>query len=86
MVRTFSILVFLALAWNIITGVMIAMYLDKRGIPMNFRLLRYRVFGYAQKYKKLTIKETGSIGPLYISFNISLATFIFLFIFTLFLL
>ena len=85
-IRLFSILVFLALAWNVFSGIMIAQYLDKRGIPMNFRLLRYRVFGYAQKYKEFTIEETGRPGPLYMSFFVSLIVFVSLFFFTLILL
>lgn len=85
-VKMCSIFVFLAFLWNVVTGIMIAQFLDKRGIPMNFRLLRYKVFGYVRKYKEFTIKETGSVGPLYMSFNISLAVFVFFFIFTLLLL
>ena len=61
----------------VIFSVMIVHELSKRGVKINFILLRLYVIKYIHEYKQLTLKETGKIGPLYypciISVNLALA-------------
>jgi len=39
--------------------------LSKRGVKINFVLLRLYLIKYISQYKQITLKETGKIGPLY---------------------
>jgi hypothetical protein len=62
--------IFLALALVfvgvfIIFSIMIVNEVSKRGIKINFFLLRLYVIKYIHQYRKLTIQETGKVGPLY---------------------
>ena len=60
----------------VIFSVMIVHELSKRGVKINFILLRLYIIKYIHEYKQLTMKETGKIGPLYypciISVNLAL--------------
>ena len=55
---------------------MIVHQLSKRGVKINFFLLRVYLIKYIHQYKQLTLKETGKIGPLYypciLSINLAL--------------
>jgi hypothetical protein len=55
---------------------MIVHQLSKRGVKINFILLRLYLIKYIHQYKQLTLKETGKAGPLYypciISVNLAL--------------
>ena len=61
----------------VIFSIMIVHELSKRGVKINFILLRLYIIKYIHEYKQLTLKETGKIGPLYypciISVNLALA-------------
>jgi hypothetical protein len=39
--------------------------LSKRGVKINYFLLRLLLIKYISLYKQLTLKEAGKIGPLY---------------------
>jgi hypothetical protein len=49
----------------VIFSMMIVQELSKRGVKINFVLLRLYVIKYISQYKQITLKETGKIGPLY---------------------
>ncbi len=49
----------------VIFSVMIVNEVSKRGVKINYFLLRLYVIKYIHQYKKITKQETGSIGPLY---------------------
>jgi len=46
-------------------SIMIVHELSKRGVKINFILLRLYLINYIHQYKQLTLKESGNIGPLY---------------------
>jgi hypothetical protein len=60
----------------VVLSIMIVNEVSKRGIKINFFLLRLYIIKYIHQYKKLTLEETGRIGPLYypciISVNLAL--------------
>ncbi len=60
----------------VVFSIMIVHQLSRRGIKINFFLLRLYIIKYVHQYKQLTIKETGKPGPLYypciISVNLAL--------------
>jgi len=49
----------------VIFSIMIVQDLSKRGVKINFVLLRLYLIKYISQYKQITLKETGNIGPLY---------------------
>jgi hypothetical protein len=44
---------------------MIVHEVSKRGVKINYFLLRLCIFNYIHQYQQLTQKETGKTGPLY---------------------
>lgn len=60
----------------IVFSIMIVNEVSKRGIKINFFLLRLYIIKYIHQYKKLTLEESGRVGPLYypciISVNLAL--------------
>ena len=60
----------------VILSIMITHEVSKRGVKINFFLLRLYIIKYIHQYRKLTLEESGRIGPLYypciISVNLAL--------------
>jgi hypothetical protein len=50
---------------SLVTSIRIANYLRSRGKSAHPALVRWMIFKYMADYKKLTLEETGSVGPLY---------------------
>lgn len=59
----------------VVFSIMIVNEVSKRGVKINFFLLRLYIIKYIHQYRKITKEETGKIGPLYypcvISVNLS---------------
>ncbi len=49
----------------IVFSMMIVHEVSKRGVKINFFLLRLLIIKYIHQYKQLTKKESGKVGPLY---------------------
>jgi len=77
MANALLIFALVSVALFVIFSIMIVHELSKRGVKINFILLRLYIIKYIHEYKQLTLKETGKIGPLYypciISVNLALA-------------
>jgi len=60
----------------VIFSMMIVQEVSKRGVKINFVLLRLYLIKYISQYKQITLKETGKTGPLYypciVSVNLAL--------------
>jgi len=52
-------------AANVAVSIMIMHYLERRGIATNLFLIRLYIFEYVSQYRRLTITDTGSTGPLF---------------------
>jgi len=50
---------------SVYTGVRIANDLRARGISANPAFIRWMIFKYMADYRRITVKETGRVGPLY---------------------
>ncbi len=65
-----------SLGTAVVFSMMIVHEVSKRGVKINFFLLRLLIIRYIHKYGKMTLKETGKVGPLYypciISYNLAL--------------
>ncbi len=69
--------IFLALCvlcaiWNVVISLIVYDSLKKRGIPVSFLWLRMMAPKYAFQYKKITKAETGSVGPLFYHWIVSI--------------
>lgn len=60
----------------VIFSIMIVHEVSKRGVKINFFLLRLYVIKYIHQYRQITEQETGKVGPLYypcvVSVNLAL--------------
>ncbi len=54
--------------WGTVAAVMIASFLDKRGVKTPFILFKFYLFRNQRLYKEFTLKESGKIGPLFYQF------------------
>jgi len=59
------ILAIVSVGLGIVFSMMIVHEVSKRGVKINFALLRLHVIRYVDQYRQLTRKETGKAGPLY---------------------
>ena len=60
-----TVLAFIAIAWYIVSGIMIISELQKRKQKINFIFIKVMLPVYAHHYKKITIEETGKVGTLF---------------------
>jgi hypothetical protein len=58
----------LSALWGVVDAILIAVALDRRGIHVNMLLFRVFFFRYLSQYREVTLKETGTVGPLFYSF------------------
>jgi hypothetical protein len=65
MANVFAILAFASVGMAIVFSMMIVHEVSKRGIKINYVLLRLYIIKYISQYEQLTRKETGKAGPLY---------------------
>lgn len=60
----------------VIFSMMIVHQLSKRGVKINFFLLKLLIIKYIHQYKQITLEESGKVGPLYypciVSINMAL--------------
>jgi len=65
MANTFLVLALVSVGLFVIFQAMIVHQLMKRGIKINFFLLRLYIIKYINQYKRITEEETGKPGPLF---------------------
>ena len=65
MANVAAVLAFVSVGLAIVLSIMIVHEVSKRGVKINFFLLRLLIIKYISQYKELTKKETGKVGPLY---------------------
>jgi hypothetical protein len=58
--------------WGVVSLILIAAALDRRGVPVNVLFLGPLTFRYVRQYRQLTLKETSRVGPLFYSFVIAI--------------
>jgi len=65
MANTFLAMALVSIGIFVIFSIMIVHQLMKRGIRINFFLLKLYIIKYIHQYKQITIEETGKPGPLF---------------------
>ena len=62
-------IILIAIGVSVVTFIVLAMMMvhevSKRGVKVNFLLIRLYIFKYMHQYEELTRKETGKVGPLF---------------------
>jgi len=61
----FLILALIGVACGVAASIMIASFLSKRGVKINYLFIRLFVFRYVRQYREMTMEETGKPGPLF---------------------
>jgi hypothetical protein len=56
----------------VVFSILIVRELQKRNVKINFFFLRLFLLKYANQYKEMTQRETGSVGPLFYGWLISI--------------
>ena len=67
----------IAIVWFIVSGGMIVNELMKRNQKIKFIIINMMLPVYIQRYKKITLEETGKIGALYYHAVIAVNTALF---------
>lgn len=64
--------------WNVVTTARVYNALRRRGVKVSFLWLRVLIPWYVERYKRITLQESGRIGLLYyhwiVSINLTLVT------------
>ena len=63
--RLFWYLALVSVLSSVVILIFIIGELQKRGVKINFFLLRLLIPKYVHQYKKMTLDETGSVGQLF---------------------
>jgi hypothetical protein len=68
----FFVLAILGVIWGVVSSIVIASFLSKRGIKINLLLFRILVLKYIHQYHSITRQENGKPGPWFYSYIISM--------------
>ncbi|UCC11640.1 MAG: hypothetical protein JSW02_09870 [candidate division WOR-3 bacterium] len=68
----FFVLAIISAWWGIVSSIVILSFLKKRGIRINYLLLRILILKYLHQYHQITRQETGKPGPWFYSYIISM--------------
>lgn len=66
------VIAIISLLWGVVSAVMIAGALQKRGLKVNWLFLRVMILKYISQYRDVTRRETGRTGPLFYSYVIAM--------------
>mgnify|MGYP001561437285 CR=1 FL=1 len=67
----FAVIAGIAIVWHIVLGAMIVNELMKRKQKIQFIIIKLMLPIYANRYKKITLEETGKVGSLFYQYVIS---------------
>ena len=70
----FAVIAGIAIVWYIVSGIMIVNELKKRKQKILFIFINVMLPVYAHRYKKITLSETGRVGPLFYHWLIAINT------------
>lgn len=68
----FFVLAILGVIWGVVSSIVIASFLSKRGIKINLLFFRILVLKYIHQYHSITRQENGKPGPWFYSYIISM--------------
>jgi len=68
----FFILALVSAIFGIVFMIMIASFLSRRGIKINYVFFRLYIIQYIHQYRKITMEEKGKPGNLFYAFIVSM--------------
>jgi hypothetical protein len=71
MSNLFLILAIVCVLCGVVSSILITAFLSKRGIKINYLLIRIYIYKYINQYRKVTKEENRKVGPLFYSFIVS---------------
>jgi hypothetical protein len=72
MSNLFFVLAILSVAWGVVSSIVIASFLSRRGTKINLLFFRILILKYIHQYHKITTQENGKAGPWFYSYIISM--------------
>jgi hypothetical protein len=68
----FVSLAIISVLWGVVSSIVIASFLSRRGIKINFLFFRVLVLKYVHQYHQITKQENGKPGPWFYSYIVSM--------------
>ncbi|MFH1718730.1 MAG: hypothetical protein ABIF19_15350 [Planctomycetota bacterium] len=72
MSTSFLILAILSALWGVVSSIVIASFLSKHGVKINYVFFKVLMIKYVHQYRKVTMQESGRPGPWFYSFVVSM--------------
>ena len=71
MSNVFFALAIVCVLCGVVSSIEITLFLSKRGIKINYLLIRIYIIKYVNQYRKITKEENGKVGLLFYSYIVS---------------
>jgi hypothetical protein len=65
-------LIVICAVWAVVASLLIVRDLERRGVSVDYLWLRVMILNYLALYRKVTLEETGRVGPLFYHYVIPL--------------
>lgn len=72
MSHLFFALALICVIVGIVSAIVMANFISKRGHKINMLLFRLFIFQYIHQYREITLKEEGKVGPWFYCYIISM--------------
>jgi len=72
MSNMFLVLAILSAVCGVVSAIVIASFLSRRGIKINYLFINVLILKYIHQYRKVAQQETGKPGPWFYSYIISM--------------
>ena len=72
MSNLFFVFAILSATCGIVSSIVIASFLSRRGIKINYLFIKILILKYVHRYRKITLQETGKPGSWFYSYIISM--------------
>lgn len=70
--NTLFVLAVLSALWGVVSQIRITAWLQRRGVKINYFLLRPMIVKYVHQYHEMSRAEFGQVGPLFYHFLIAM--------------
>ena len=62
----------ISIFWGVVSSIVIISYISRRGVKINYFLLKLLILKYVHDYYKITKEESGKPGPWFYSYITSM--------------
>ncbi len=70
--NTFLFLAILSALWGVVSSIRITAWLQRRGVKINYFLLRLLIIRYVHQYREISRAEFGHVGPYFYHYVIAM--------------